>query len=208
MNYRDEFKVSFVNKPNYYIDTDKRTVKCYLTCDIKTPNALYGNQVLYNTRISASGYAKCDGKDLFDPEVGKKIALARAEEKIYFKALHMAKKAKKDAEVFINAFDKFEDKCYRVCAHNEDYIDQYCFASHPKFKGNTKKSTVNEHVHKYLSDKAKAQPRDEQGRFTACTDSQEIKVCDKNKDVTCKNLHGINDHSQGQGVIKIKINRI
>lgn len=179
MNYRDEFKVSFVKQPAYYVDEKKKSVKCYLTCDIKTPNALYGNQIMNNTRISATGYAKCGSQDEFNVHTGKKIALARAEEKIYLKAKHMAKQAKKDAEVFIKAADKFEQKCYRVCAHNEDYIDQFCLATHPNYV--TPKQIANS--------RKIAQPRDAHGRYMSY----------ETKD---------NSKSTNSNVIKIKINRI
>lgn len=156
MKYRETFKLTYVGKPSYQIDYENQNVKCHLTVKIITPDALFSNKIMDTTVISTNGYSKCDENDIFNVEIGKKIALARAEEKIYLKAKNLINQAAKDAAVFARSAEKFEDKCYRVCAHNDDYVDQFCFASHPS---NKNKPCDNK------CSKKEAQPRDAQGRF-------------------------------------------
>lgn len=165
-NYRNAFKITYVREPYYHIDAARKSVKCYLTCDLKTPDALYGSKPLENVRFFTTGYAKCDDKDAFNVETGKKIALARAESKVYLKAKHMVKDAVKDCLTFLDAAEKFENKCYRICAHNEDYVDQYSLASHPNYKGAEVKKEV----------KTNTQPRDEHGRFKSFEKKEEPKA--------------------------------
>lgn len=184
MKYRDDFKVKFTKKPDFTIDKENKTVKCYLSCDVMVPTGISGNQFMMNFRTFSKGYAKCDNKDTFNPEIGKKIALARAESKLYWKVRTAVKEARRDAKVFIGSADRFISKALRVIGHNEDYINKYCISKPEK---NLK-----------LSEKAKNQSRDELGRFTACT--QNNNTCEKqqNKSCTC------NQNNE----IKITINRI
>lgn len=68
-NYRDDFKVRFTKKPQYTIDEAKKTVKCYLTCDVIVPTGISGNQFMYNFRTFAKGYAKCDDNNDYRKEL-------------------------------------------------------------------------------------------------------------------------------------------
>ena len=194
--YRDDFKIRFTRKPEFTIDANEKTVKCYLTGDVIVPTGLSGILFMENFRTFAKGYAKCDEKDEFDPEVGKRIALARAESRLYWKARTEVNAAIKDAEKMIRGGKKFVSKAYRVMAHNEMYLGQYC---PPK-----KKSTS-----KLLSDKAKAQTRDEKGRFTACTKTET--TCQNNNKATKQGYDKKcfeNNKKSNTGEIKIRINRV
>ena len=162
MNYRDTFKLSFYKEPSYYVDYKNKSVKCYLTCIVKTPDFQYGNKILENTRISANGYSKCDGHDVFDEYTGKKIALARAEQKVYIKALHMINAAMNDVQKFADAYSKFGKKCWDVCAHNEGYIDQFCSATNEHYGERVLNSIQDNTEKKHCKN---VQPRDEHGRF-------------------------------------------
>lgn len=201
-NYRDDFKVRFTNKPQYTIDEENKTVKCYLTCDVIVPTGISGNQFMYNFRTFAKGYAKCDDKDAFNPEIGKKIALARAESKIYWKVRTEVKNAVRDAKQFVKAGNKFILKACRVVDHNNDYISNYVNPSR-EFEIDVDEDLIR----KVFSAKAKAQPRDEQGRFTACTDSNKYKFYDKNRDASNKGHYDNRKTHAKPGSIKITINR-
>lgn len=199
-NYRDDFKVRFTKKPQYTIDEETKTVKCYLTCDVIVPTGLSGNQFMYNFRTFAKGYAKCDDKDRFNPEIGKKIALARAESKIYWKVRTEVKAALRDAKQFIKAGNKFVCKAHRVIDHNQDYIEKFVEPQIiPEYDADM--------IRRAFSAKAKAQPRDEQGRFTACTDYNKSKFYNKNRDVTKKPHQCNGPCKENGGSIKIQINR-
>lgn len=190
-NYRDDFKVRFTKKPQYTIDEVKKTVKCYLTCDVIVPTGISGNQFMYNFRTFAKGYAKCDDKDKFNPEIGKKIALARAESKLYWKVRTEVKVALRDAKQFIKAGEKFVCKSNRVVKHNDDYIEKFV---KPQILPEIDKETIR----RAFSAKAKAQSRDGMGRFTACTKNELAKTKDDTGTNSIRN--------EGKG-IKITINR-
>lgn len=199
-NYRDDFKVRFTKEPQYIVDEANKTVKCYLTCDVIVPTALSGGQLMENFRTYSKGYAKCDDKDKFNPEIGKKIALARAESKIYWRVRTEVKKALRDAKQFIKAGNKFICKTHRVIDHNQDYIKKFVEPQIvPEYDADM--------IRRAFSAKAKAQPRDEQGRFTACTSDNKSKVCDKNRDITNKSHQSNRPQNENRGSIKIQINR-
>lgn len=196
MKYRDDFKIRFTRKPEFTVDEKNKTVKCYLTGDVIVPNGLTGNHFMENFRTFAKGYAKCDEKDTFNPEIGKKIALARAESKLYWKVRTEVKAAIRDAKKFIEGGEKFVSKAYRVIGHNEVYVSKYC---------PSKKKTTSQ----ILSEKAKSQTRDEKGRFTACTNTENSCQSNKNKEKQGYEKCAINKPCKdNSGVINIKINRI
>ena len=188
-NYRDDFKVRFTKKPQYTIDEAKKTVKCYLTCDVIVPTGISGNQFMYNFRTFAKGYAKCDDKDRFNPEIGKKIALARAESKLYAKVRTDVKTAVRDAQQFVKSGRKFVEKANRVIGHNEFYIEKFV-------KPEILTAIDKDMIRRAFSAKAKAQSRDELGRFTACTKNDITNTCDNSR-----------THCRRNGGIKITINR-
>jgi hypothetical protein len=141
--FRNSFKVVFnkaKRKITYHVDEKNKSVKCFMTFILLTPDAYDSNQIICNKRMTVTGYSKCDDGDKFDVETGKKLALIRAEENAYLKALHIIKKARKDAENFIQASKNFEKKAYKCMAKKEDVLDAHCLASHPKNK--CKKGTV------------------------------------------------------------------
>ena len=130
MKYRENFKLAYENKPNYQVDEKKKSVKCHLTCKIIAPDSLHANKIMDNVIITANGYAKCDNKDVFNPETGKKIALARAESLAYHKAAVLIRQCAFDAEKFLDAAMDFEDKSDFVQEHNDCYIKrQFCTTS-------------------------------------------------------------------------------
>ena len=61
--YRDEFKLRFTKKPEFTVDTENKTVKCYITCTVYVPTSLSGILYMENFQTFAKGYAKCDEKD-------------------------------------------------------------------------------------------------------------------------------------------------
>lgn len=208
-NYRDDFKVRFTKEPQYTIDEVNKTVKCYLTCDVIVPTSLSGGQLMYNFRTFAKGYAKCDDNDKFNPEIGKRIALARAESKLYWKVRTEVKLAIRDAKQFIKAGEKFICKTHRVMKHNEKYIENYVKPQIvPEFD--------KEMIKRAFSEKAKSQPRDGMGRFTACTDYNKTACTDYNKTKDCDKARDIKnvqmtektkDAPVKENSIRIHINR-
>lgn len=177
MKYRENFKLTYVGQPSYQIDAEKKSVKCHLTVKIITPDSLFANKLMDTTVITANGYAKCDNTDKFNPEIGKRISLARAESLAYHKAQVLIRQCVNDAFNFIDAAEKFEDKSEFVQVHNKGYI-QKSFGPKPTIKKMAKCCEKK-------NDNYKNQPRDNMGRFMP---KDNVKV-DNNKTVedSCRN---------------------
>ena len=166
MKYRENFKLAYQNKPSYQIDEENKSVKCHLTVKVITPDSLFANKIMDTTVITANGYAKCDDMDKFNHEVGKRIALARAESLAYHKAEVIIRNCAYDALKFIVASDKFEDKSNFVQVHNKQYIAKN-FGPCPQIKKDVKCCEKK-------NDSYKNQPRDSMGRFMP---KEEVKPC-------------------------------
>lgn len=187
MKYRENFKLAYQGKPSYQIDEERKSVKCHLTVKIITPDSLYANKIMDTTVISANGYSKCDDKDKFDVNVGKKIALARAESLAYHKAEVLINQCVLDAYNFIDAAEIFADKSNFVQAHNKNYVTRN-FGPWPTIK---KLHSENKNT------AYKNQPRDNMGRFMP---KESANDCCKTAENTCDNK------KQTVG-ITLKINR-
>jgi hypothetical protein len=199
MKYRENFKLAYNKKPSYQVDYDKKTVKCHLTCKIITPDAINSNKIMDSVVISANGYAKCDEHDTFSVEVGKKIALARAESLAYHKARVLINQCAEDAYAFVIAAEMFEDKSTFVEEHNENYIKRNFGPFEKKQPRNPKNGQFmpkNSDCDKkcydngITNDSYITQPRDENGRFakkSCCNDNENKQCCNKES----KNNKGI-----------------
>ena len=69
-------KISF-SDPVFYVDTEKRTVVCIMESKV-LPNRV----IPMIQPIAAKGKAKCQEGDVFDLDLGRKIAKTRAENKL------------------------------------------------------------------------------------------------------------------------------
>lgn len=132
---RSDIKVSFMNdKTKFYVNEEKGTVVCVVEALVKTPVDWDSCVLIPNTFLTERGVAKCAPGDKFDIERGKRIALARAENKVYLSALNYLDKFMEQIGVLVNAYEEFNDKAYHACAHNEDYIDSLSYEAHPNYK--------------------------------------------------------------------------
>lgn len=155
MKYRENFKLTYCGQPSYEVFNKNKGVRCNLTVKIITPDSLNANKIMDTTIITAKGYAKCDDKDVFNIETGKKIALARAESLAYHKAEVLIDKCVNDAYNFIDSAEKFANKSDYVQSHNKSYVKRK-YGPCPTFK------SINECDKK---SSYKNQPRDSKGRF-------------------------------------------
>ena len=136
----NKIKIAFA-KPKAYAEQRKNLAKSLLTGILYIPENLARALSLPTTSVvSAKGYAKCLEGDEFNPETGIKIAVARAESKIYVKTVAAIIKAwkeqnpigfipfsdgKKGTEPTLNP--QINDFCNRALgcvAHNEKYINE------------------------------------------------------------------------------------
>ena len=132
---RNDIKISFNNEgTKFYVNEEKGTVVCSVEACLSVPTNWDGCVFVPDTTLIEKGIAKCAPEDAFDVERGKRIALARAENKVYLSALKYLDKFMEQIVVIINAYDGFNDKAYHSCAHNEDYIESLSYEAHPKYK--------------------------------------------------------------------------
>lgn len=132
----ENFKVSYAdNSARFFVNEEKRTVACELTGALLIP----GNVGIFfdwpfDRDVTVTAVARCSKNDTFDVNRGKRIALAKAENKIYLQSLRLINEASKGAEDLLSARDRFTEKAYACCAHNEEYIDSVSYPQHPNYK--------------------------------------------------------------------------
>lgn len=131
---RSDFKISFGSEnTEFFVNEKKGTVVCILTGILDTPKDYDNSTWIPNKFFKEKGIAKCAEGDVFDVERGKRIALAKAENRIYLSALRYIESYIKPYEYVINAFNEFSDKAYHTCAHNDDYIASLSYEAHPRY---------------------------------------------------------------------------
>ena len=134
---RSDIKISFNNEgTKFYVNEEKGTVVCSVEACLLVPTDWNSCVYVPDIHLTEKGIAKCAPEDTFDVERGKRIALARAENKVYLSALKHLDKSMEQIAVIVNAYGDFNDKAYRACAHNEDYIESLSYEAHPKYKKN------------------------------------------------------------------------
>lgn len=152
MSYnRENFKISFkgqrplnvdnetfgvtgrLNNTQFYVNEEKGTVVCVLEGYLSTPTGVSDILYLPDRIFRGVGVAKCSKDDVFDAERGKRIALAKAENRIYVSAMRHIGETVERLDNVLSAYSDFCDKGYHTCAHNEDYIDSLSYEAHPKY---------------------------------------------------------------------------
>ena len=132
---RTDFKLSFDHdRTKFFVNEEKGTVVCVVEGTLKTPVDWGKTIYIPNFYVTERGVAKCMDGDVFDVERGKRIALAKAENKAYIAALKHLDTYMDEMAFFVNAYEAFNDKAYHSCAHNEDYISSLSYEAHPNYK--------------------------------------------------------------------------
>lgn len=91
-------------------------VKCYIKYHVKFKDGKKSSE--YKTL----GTAKCNKDDKFDFEIGKKIALARAESKAYKVNKKVCNDIINNCENRLKELIPFRDKAIGCIEHNKEYI--------------------------------------------------------------------------------------
>ena len=132
---RTDFKLSFDHdETKFFVNEEKGTVVCLVRGLLKVPVDWDKHFFVEPCVIVERGTAKCSGEDVFDVERGKRIALAKAENKAYITALRHLETYYNEMSFLMTAMEEFEDKTYRCCAHNEDFIESLSYEAHPNYK--------------------------------------------------------------------------
>ena len=140
-NYnRNNFKLSFEkNRTQFFVNEKKGTVSCVVSARLICPCSWDSPVMINGVEISCTGVAKCHADDTFDVERGKRIAMAKAENKVYLKAVAYLEEKQKHLVFMNNAIETFSSKAYHQCSHNVDYMDSISNTEHPKYKKNITK---------------------------------------------------------------------
>ena len=121
---RNEIKLRF-NEPEYIIDRENGVVVCKLTFVALWPSYVeYGNYVLPRVR-TVKAVARVGEHDVFDYEVGRKVSLAKAEQKAYRKIQRVCFKAIDECVKAFTTFKQFGIKAEGVINHNNKYIEKF-----------------------------------------------------------------------------------
>jgi hypothetical protein len=84
---RDFFKLSFDKRnTKFYVNEKKKTVTCKVECDLIPPYLWDSPVNIYPKSFYIIATARCCEGDVFDVERGKRIAMAKAENKAYTRA--------------------------------------------------------------------------------------------------------------------------
>lgn len=127
VNYtRHDCKFKFDNcDQHFFVNAEKRIVVCKLIGCLTGPERDRWNYPSFNCAIlTATGKAVCSSNDTFDVNVGKKIALAKAENAIYTKACHIIDEEIIKCNTYVEMLEPFFDKANKVIMHNLDYIEK------------------------------------------------------------------------------------
>ena len=118
-----KFKACY-QEPTYVVN--KKKVICHLTTTIINNNG----EVIETKKFE--GVAKCNDDDKFDFEVGKRIALAKAELKLH---KHIAKTARESINYLlkdVEALEAFELFANAQIEHNNEYLKEERYLNYKK----------------------------------------------------------------------------
>lgn len=137
-NYnRDYFKLSFDKEDTqFYVNEKKKSVTCKVTCVLHVPYSWESPVHIPWKCFNITATTKCCDSDVFDVERGKRIAMAKAENKAYSQAASYLFEQLKHLMFFQTSIYKFLEKTDHQCAHNEEYIDSVSNPKSPNYKEN------------------------------------------------------------------------
>lgn len=120
---RSDIKIRFFN-PEFYINEKKQTVTCKLHFRVEAP---YIIRVLTKCCLAKTVIATATLKnnDVFNVNVGKKVALAKAENMAYSIANNLITDAYKNILNATKAISDFRYKATRVKEHNIEYMKKF-----------------------------------------------------------------------------------
>ena len=126
----DDIKVSF-KEPRYIIDETNKVVICLLDYTADVPwmcdYAVYPSMEFPNPLcvLTSKSVVRAKDNDTFDVNVGKKVSLAKAENKAYSYVYEYYKRGIKSMTIALNALNNFKKKVNRVKNHNIEYMKKF-----------------------------------------------------------------------------------
>ena len=149
-----KIKVVYAADPIYSVNKEKRMVTCVLQYNISIPSledktgvdpagqswqkpsahvhpytgslmSVFSRSLFEGKKLKAIGHAVCSPDDEFDEEVGKKIALARAENKAYANTLCIVDAAVAEiTSVYTELVGIFAERMIKVIKANGAYLEK------------------------------------------------------------------------------------
>lgn len=128
--FSNNIKISF-SEPKYIVDEVNKVVICLLDytasaplmCDYSTyPSNEFPNPVC---TLTSKSVVRAKDNDVFDVTIGKKVALAKAENKAYSYVWEYYKRGIKPLLNALDALEDFKCKVDRVKEHNVEYMKKF-----------------------------------------------------------------------------------
>ena len=148
-----KIKVVYAADPIYSVNKEKRMVTCVLQYNISIPSLVdntgvdpstqcqkpsahvhpytgslmrvYSTSLFEGKKLKAIGHAVCSPDDEFDEEVGKKIALTKAENKAYANTLCIVDAAVAEiTSVYTELVGIFAERMIKVIKENGTYLEK------------------------------------------------------------------------------------
>lgn len=127
---RNNIKISF-HQPEYIVDEANGVVICKLKFNTSAPSVLsYCSKVMFHENpVCATQVVKtvvfAKNGDKFDVNVGKKVALAKAENRAYAYVNNWFMTAHKEIVKAVRAMTDFKFKTKKVREHNIEYMKKF-----------------------------------------------------------------------------------
>ena len=130
MQDRNNIKIEF-GTPQFIVNEKAKLVICKLKFRAKMPSSL--KNILYNNNAKATpewyrvvkSVAFTKDNDEFDENIGKKVALAKAENQAYSYVRNCMTNALDEIIKVTKAIKEFNDKTERVINHNISYMKKF-----------------------------------------------------------------------------------
>lgn len=118
------------DKPRFVVNEKNGVVICYLDFTVNYSNELnslyaykYCDRQYWHHTVKALAIVR--DNDTFDEVKGKKVALAKAENKAYLKVKNYVKMAEKDLSKVLQTISNYNRKADKVINHNLEYLKQF-----------------------------------------------------------------------------------
>lgn len=127
---RNSVKIHFKN-PEYIVDEVNKVVICKLKFTCSVPDVVnYASKWAFHESptckeqvVKSVVFVKNDDK--FDVNIGKRVALAKAENQAYSYVNNYVQSCKKELEIALHAVNNFKWKKAKVKNHNIEYMKKF-----------------------------------------------------------------------------------
>lgn len=116
MTYTNQSIKVRIKKEKY--TTVEETTKCRLLIEAQITPSWYH-------KFYVAGWSNCNPEDTYDESIGRKIAKARAVTKAYKEAYRCATKYLKGQLMYIDSFNRFQNKVSNVIYGNQKYLERF-----------------------------------------------------------------------------------